>query len=356
MKSVALRFHAKKDLRLDTVEIPEPGPDQVLVRVRACGICTTDRDVYLEGSLTDPRFVPVTIGHESSLEVLKVGSEVPGDKEFSPIAEGDMVTAESIEGCRRCFFCNRGLTHVCANARFPGVTSDGFDCTYQLAPWHILHRSLPGLSDEQLSLTEPAAGALHAVKRGGVKLGDTVVIFGCGPIGLLQMQICRAAGAETIVVDPVEKKRQMAKKLGADHALDPNEVDLEREVRDLTGGLGADIALEAAGLPRTYQDAIRVVRKQGRVVAMGIVTVPAVPLDLGSGRGVTINEVSVVGTVGHGLWPDAWADFRVVMKLIRSGRIEVLPLVTHRLPLTEWKEAFELPAEERIKVIFNRFE
>ena len=356
MKSVALRFHGKKDLRLDTVEIPEPGRGQVLVKVRVCGICTTDRDVYQEGSLTDPSSLPVTIGHESALEVLRLGSDVPGDKEFTPIAEGDTVTAESIEGCRRCFFCNRGLTHICANAKFPGVTSDGFDCTYQLAPWHILHRSLAGMSDEELSLVEPAAGALHAVKRGGVKLGDTVVILGCGPIGLLQMQICRAAGAETIAVDLVRGKLETAKRLGADHTLNPAEVDLEREVRDLTGGLGADVALEAAGLAVTYREAVRVVRKQGKVVAMGLVTEPTVPLDLGSGTGVTIKEVSVVGTVGHGLWPDAWADFRVAMKLIKSGRIETPPLITHRLPLTEWREAFSIPPEERIKVLFNRFE
>jgi threonine dehydrogenase-like Zn-dependent dehydrogenase len=162
-------------------------------------------------------------------------------------------------------------------------------------------------------------------------------------------------GAETIAIDPVEDKLITAKRLGADHTLNPDIRDVYREVRDITEGLGADVALEAAGLRRTYQDAIRVVRKQGRVVAMGLVTERDVPLDLGSESGITIREVSVVGTVGHGLWPDSWADFRVVMKLVKSGRIDVRPLVTHRFSLGEWKDAFDLPADRRIKVIFNRF-
>src|SRR5205823_1084713 len=152
MKSLALRFHAKHDARLDHVEIPRPGKGQILLRTRACGICTTDRDVYLEGTLTDPKYLPVTLGHEACMEVVEVGV-------------GDVVAAEDIEGCHRCFYCNRGLTNVCQNARYPGITSEGFDCTYQLAPWHILHRALPGLSDDQVACVEPASGALHAVKR-----------------------------------------------------------------------------------------------------------------------------------------------------------------------------------------------
>ena len=356
MKSRALRFHAKRDARLDDVDVPEPGEGQVLLRTRACGICTTDRDVYMEGTLTDPKFLPVTLGHEACLEVVEVGPGVPGDKEFFELKVGDIVAAEDIMGCHRCFYCNRGLTNVCQNARYPGITSEGFDCTYQLAPWHILHTAPHSLSDDQVACVEPASGALHAIKRGGVKLGDIVVVYGCGPIGLFQLQAALATGAEVVAVDPVARKLDVAKKLGADHTLNPTEDNVERYVKDISHGLGADVVLEAAGLPQTYQEAIRVVRKQGKIVAMGIVTVPSVPLDLGSGRGVTINEVSLIGQNGHALWSDSWADFRLVMKLMEKGKIKVDPIVTHHLPLSEWRSGFEMAPEDRIKVIFNRFE
>jgi threonine dehydrogenase-like Zn-dependent dehydrogenase len=356
MKSLALRVYGKKDARLETVDVPRPGRGQVLLKTRACGVCTTDRDVYLEGSLLDPRYTPVTLGHEASLSVVEVGPEVPGDKEFFPITAGDVVAAEDIEGCHRCFYCNRGLTNICKDARYPGITSEGWDCVYQLAPWHILHKVLPGLSDDAIACIEPASGALHAIKRGGVKLGDIVVVLGCGPIGLFQLQAARAAGAEVVAVDPVGRKLAVAKSLGADHAIDPNETNVEKYVREISYGLGADVVLEAAGLPGTYQDAIRISRKGGKVVAMGIVTVPSVPLDLGTSRGVTINEVSIIGQNGHGLWPDSWADFRVVMKLMKSKKISIEGVVTHHLPLSDWKVALEMSPEDRIKVIFNKFD
>ncbi len=356
MKSLALRFYAKRDARLENIDIPKPGPGQVLVKTRSCGICTTDRDVYYEGTLVDRRFLPVTLGHEACLEVVELGPDVPGDKEFFPLKEGDTVTAEDIEGCHRCFYCNRGLTNVCVNARYPGITSEGWDCTYQLAPWHILHGVPNGLTEDQVACVEPASGAMHAVKRGGVKVGDVVVIFGCGPIGLFQLQAARASGAEVVAVDPVAKKLEIAKMLGAEHAINPAERSVEKYVRELTYGLGADVVLEAAGQTKSYQEAIRIVRKQGKVVAMGLVTVPSVPLDLGSADGVTIKEVSIIGQNGHALWPDSWADFRIVMKLMKSGKIRVEPLISHHLPLGEWKRGFEMPPEERVKVIFNRFE
>jgi len=352
---IALRYHGVKDVRLDEVDVPKPKADEILVKVRACGICATDQHIRETGMWMDK--VPMTLGHEASLEVVEMGEDVQGDRDFLPLKVGDIITAEDVTGCGKCYYCNRGWQNLCNNVLFPGISSEGFFSTYQVIPWNSVHKAPKGLSDLQVACAEPAAGGLHAVKNAGVKIGDTVAIFGCGPIGLFQLQAAKNAGAEVIAVDVADFKLGVAKKLGADIVLNGKKEDVVKYVLDYTDGFGVDVAIESVGgIPDLVRNALAITKKRGMVTVMGLGHKTDVPIDLSGTKGLILREITLRGTVGHSFWPDAPADFKVVMKLMKRGKIDVEPIVTHKFSLRNWEEAFDLPADKRVKVMFTEFE
>ena len=352
---IALRFHGKADVRLDEIEVPKPAPDEILVKVRACGICASDRRV-LHHPPDRLEYTPVTMGHEASLQVVELGADVQGDRNYVPLKCGDIITIEDVYGCQRCFYCKRGMPSLCPTGKFPGFSAEGFFATYQVAKWHAAHKEITGLSDIELACVEPASVGLHAVRNGGVKLGDTVAVIGCGPIGMFELQAAKIAGAcKIIMIDVIDWKLKVAEELGADIALNAKEVDVKKYVFDETGNIGVDVVFEAVGKAATIRDALRIVRKRGTVVVTGLLN-EDVPIDFSSPLGITRREITVRGSICYSSWPDSKSDYDEVMGLIKQARLQVQPLVTHKFPLREWREAFNVSTDKCIKVMFTDLE
>lgn len=324
----AVFYGPDQPLRVEEVPTPEPGPGEVLVKVAACGVCHTDLHYIDHGTPTFKK-PPLILGHEISGTIAALG---PGVEGFN---EGDRVLLPAVLTCGTCFLCRTGRENICENLRMFGNHVDGGFAEYVVAPAKdIFH--LP----EEIPLVEGAIIAdaittpFHAVvNRGQVTPGDWVVVIGCGGIGLNLVQIAAALGARVIAVDIVEQKLEWARKLGALEAVNPKAVDrLDKHVRKLTGGRGADVAFEAIGNPRTQEQAFACLRSGGRLVLVGY---SPEAMTLNSGRAM-FREMEIVGSLGCRL-----ADYPRVIELARQGRIRVAELVTHKFSLDQVNEAFD---------------
>jgi L-iditol 2-dehydrogenase len=321
-----------KDYRRFAVEdfaVPVLQSDEVLVRVRACGICGSD--VHGMDGSSGRRIPPIIMGHEAAGEIAQVGNGVTGWK------AGDRVTFDSTVYCGDCWYCRRGRINLCENRRVLGVSCGdyrrhGAFAEYVAVPQRILYRLPDNLSFEQAAMVEAVSVALHAVKRTPLSDAASVVVVGTGMIGLLVVQVLRVAGCKQIVaIDLEEGKLQLAKKLGATHTLKADEPDLLEKIRALTEGRGADAAFEVVGLAPTVKTAIESVRKGGSVTLVGNLK-PQVDLPL---QAVVTRELTLFGTCGSaGEYPEC-------LDLIASGRINVTEFVSATAPLEEGAHWFE---------------
>ncbi|HUG55400.1 MAG TPA: galactitol-1-phosphate 5-dehydrogenase [Vicinamibacteria bacterium] len=323
----AMVLSAYKRLEVRDVPPPAAGESDVLVRVKACGICGSDVHGY-DGS-TGRRIPPLVMGHEAAGVVERVGRVV------EDLRPGDRVTFDSTVSCGRCPSCREGRTNLCPSRRVVGVScgeyrQDGAYAEYVSVPRHIVHRLPDGLPFEHAAMVEPVAVAVHAVGRVRERPRSAVVV-GTGTIGLLVIQVLRAGGCEQIVaVEVDEGKRALARAVGADLALDPRSADVAAEVAGRTGG-GADVALECVGASEPVQTAVASVRRGGAVVLVGNVT-PSVPLPL---QVVVANEITLLGTcASSGEYPRA-------IELLGTGAVDVRPLISLVAPLEEGPALFE---------------
>ena len=316
--------------KLSVVEMPVPqiAADEVLVRVKACGVCGSDIHGY-DGS-TGRRIPPLVMGHEAAGVVEQVGSRV------ETFTAGDRVTFDSMVSCGACVFCRRGEINLCDNRMVLGVSCGdyrrhGAFAEYVSVPERILYRLPDGLSFERAALTEPLSIACHGVGRHVPDAGDTAVVVGAGMIGLLTIQVLKAKGVRTVVaVDVDARKLELARRMGAAHALGAADVDVPAAVADLTGGRGADAAFEVVGHGQTVATAIRSVRKGGTVVLIGNLA-PAVELPLQS---VVTREITVLGSCGsNGEIPEC-------IDLLARGVIDVDPIISLKAPLDAGPELF----------------
>jgi 2-desacetyl-2-hydroxyethyl bacteriochlorophyllide A dehydrogenase len=303
-------------------DIRRLAPNEVLVRVDACGICGTDIHIVEGTSRSTP---PVVLGHEYSGIVEDHGT-------VSDIADGAGVAVDPNIACGRCFYCRRGLVHLCENLRALGVDIDGGMAEYCVVPADQLHRLPPGMNAEEGALIEPVSCAVHGIDKAGIKSGDAVVILGGGTIGLVMLQLVRNAGAAfVVVVEPVEQKRALARDLGADLALDPAHDDVRAAVLDNTG-VGADVVIECVGKPSTMQQSIDLARRGGVVEFFGVcpvgVTVPIEP------NAVYFKELTIVGSYVN---PHT---FTRAAALLRSGAVRADKLMIRRFPLDGVHDAF----------------
>jgi 6-hydroxycyclohex-1-ene-1-carbonyl-CoA dehydrogenase len=314
-------------LAVQDVPTPTPGPDEVLVRVAACGVCHTDLH-YIDHGTPTFKQPPLILGHEVSGTVERLGDHVSGWK------AGDRVLLPAVYGCGQCRMCREGRENICERMVMFGNNVDGGYAEFVIAPAKDL-LSLP----EAIPIVEGAiiADALttpyHAVvNRGRVRPGDRVVVIGCGGIGLNLVQMAAALGARVIAVDLLEEKLEWARRLGASETLHPPQVErLDREVRKLTEG-GADIAFEAIGLPATQEQAFACLRPGGRLVLVGFAG-EAMRLD---GGRTMYREMEVIGSLGCRA-----VDYRRVIDLVAQGKLRVRELVTARFPLDRINDAFE---------------
>jgi L-iditol 2-dehydrogenase len=327
--------------RVEVRDVPAPslGPDDVLVAPRAVGICGSDLHLYRHGRIGSSVVAgAMVLGHEPAGEVVEVGAAVPG------LAPGDRVIVEPGISCGSCFWCHAGDYNLCPSVRFLGIPpSDGAMCEQVAVPARFVHRLPEAMSWADGAMIEPFAVGLQATKSAGVAPGDSVVVMGAGPIGLMILQAARIHGATTLIAVDVEPRPlELAGRLGATATLDARAPDLAERVRALTDGRGADHAIEAVGVAQSVQGALGLVRRGGTLTLVGIAPEPGVPLD-------TITIVRTGITVRSSF---RYAHVHpAAIALAADGRVDLRALVTHRYPLGDVARAFDDVANRRDGVV-----
>ncbi|HTK67732.1 MAG TPA: 2,3-butanediol dehydrogenase [Pseudonocardia sp.] len=326
----AARFYGRGDIRIDDVPEPTTQPGTVKVEVEWCGICGTDLHEYLEGPIFIPtaeaphpitgESIPITLGHEFAGVVSEVGSGV------SRVRVGDRVAVEPYIICGNCDACVSGRYNVCRTLGFVGLSGYGGGFSqYVVAQERWIH-PLGDLGTDVGALIEPLAVAYHAVKLSRVQPGQTALVFGAGPIGLVTTAALRAAGVEEIiVVEPAEVRKAKAPGAGADHVLDPTTTDVTAEVLDLTKGRGADVSFECAGIDAVLKSAILSTRAGGTVVNVAI---------WGHEASVSMNdlvfhEINVLGSLAYA------DDHPATIEMVASGKVDPFQFITGRIELDD---------------------
>jgi L-iditol 2-dehydrogenase len=322
-------LHGVKDLRVEDVEMPKVGTGEVLVKVKAATTCGTDLKIFQRGYVEKIIKLPTIFGHEWAGEVIDIGEGLEWPR------RGMRVRAGNSAPCLHCAMCQRGKYNLCENM----IWLWGAYAEYIKVPARMVlvnMQEIPeSVSFEEAAITEPLACVLHGVEQANVNLGDTVAIIGAGPIGLLHLLAVKKMGAgKTIMIDLVDDRLGLAEKLGADVTINSGKENVEARIKELTGRYGADVAIEAIGLPATWEQALKLARKGGTVLEFGgcppgtEVKVNAEMLHYG--------ELTVMGT-----FHTTPLHFRRALNLIAARTIDVRPLVTRKMKLENIKEAFE---------------
>jgi L-iditol 2-dehydrogenase len=331
-----LRLHGVGDLRLHDEPKPVPGPGDALLRVTAVGLCGSDLHWFSEAG----------IGDEWLLEPLVLGHEFAGVIE-SGERRGERVAVDPAVPCGVCEFCLEGNPNFCSALRFAGHgTEDGALRQYMAWPARCLHPLPDSLTDADGVMLEPLGVAIHAVDLGHLKPGMTVGVFGCGPIGLLVLQLALAAGATHVMAtEKLPHRLEAARSLGAPAVFQATDGRESAEILAATGGKGVDVAFEVAGENEAVETAIAAAKPGARVVLIGIPADDrtAFPASLARHKGLTIKLSRRMKRV----YPRA-------IRLVESGMVDVRPLVTHRFPLEEFDKAFSAAQRrEGLKVIIE---
>ncbi len=328
-KMPAAVFHAPQDIRLEEVDVPAIGAGEVLVRVRVAGICGTDVRIMNGGKKVA---APIIIGHELAGDVAAVGAGVEG------IAVGDRVTVEPVIPCGRCPLCLKGRRNICLTRPTIGYEYDGAFATHVRVPAAAVAagnviKLPPTLSYEEAAIAEPLAACVNGIDRCHIQLGDTVLILGAGPIGLVHLQLSRAAGATRVYVsEPNDERRQTALAFGADGVANPLAEDVVAKAKEWTAGLGVDVVIVASGVPAAMEAGLRALRKGG--VFNIFAGSPPDSRFACDPNLVHYGELTVTGSSGH------TADhMRRAVDLISRGVIDAKRLITHRFPLAAIGEA-----------------
>lgn len=330
-----VRLHGPRDLRQHEEPIPVPGPGESLVRVTAVGICGSDIHWFLDGGIGESRVTqPLILGHECA------GVIASGER------RGERVAVDPGIPCQTCDFCQEGNPNLCANVYFAGCdTDDGALREYVAWPTRCLHPLPAALSDTEGAMLEPLGVALFSVELAHLKPGMTVGVFGCGPIGLLVLQVARLAGATRLLAtDKLAHRREVARSFGAT-VFPASDGQESADVLAATDGRGVDVAFEVAGANEAVAAAIAAVRPGGKVILVGIPTEDQTAFNAHTARrkGLTIK---LVHRMKH-TYPRA-------IRLVEQGLVDVRSLVTHRFPLAETKQAYALAQRrEGLKVMIT---
>lgn len=327
----AVFYGAGQPLKIEDVPTPEIGPEEALIKIAACGVCHTDLH-YLEGVLTFKK-PPLILGHEASGIVTKVGEKVTNVK------ENDRVLIPPVLTCGSCYNCRIGRENLCRNIVMIGNSIDGAYAEYTKIPAKDLIKLPTEIPLEEASIISDAMSTpFHALKnRANLRPGDSVVIYGVGGVGLNAVQIATALGAFVIAVDKVEEKLQHARKLGASETINVDVENPVKAVRRITGG-GADVAVEAIGIPEVMRMAYNSVRWGGRVVIVGY---SHKDLTISAAR-LMFREIEVYGSLGCRI-----VDFPPLIDMVRRGKLKLL--VSNKMPLDQINEALEMLKKGKIK-------
>lgn len=335
------------NLELKDIDEPIPKRDEVLIEVVAAGICGTDVHIKHDQAFYTP---PVVLGHEYSGRVVEVGSDV------TEVAVGDSVVSPATAYCGKCYQCKTGHMNRCTSEtkRILGTSrANGAFAKYLTVPEYIIHKIPKGVSMEEAALAEPTACVVHSViDKSPIVPGDVVVVQGPGTMGLLAAQIAKAMGAGKIIVTGVTSDQwrfDIAKKVGVDITLDVQaDANPLGTIMDVTDGRGADVVIEASGACIACNQALDFVKVAGHVTLLGI---RGRPLDIDLDA-MAVKELTMSGT--WGTLPSSWVT---TLRLMESKKIDVAPLITHKISLDKWEEGFELMEKQKaIKVLFTKFD
>lgn len=341
MKAVV--YYDANDFRWEDVPTPEIGKNEVLVKVKAAGLCSTDvwKAIYHRAK---PGSV---LGHEVSGEVAKTGPEGVGLK------VGDRVAVYHRAECGGCYYCKHGQEPLCSQYRqqsiFPGAFAE-----YIRAVPRLVQKSIIKIPDEmtyeEATLIEPTACCVRAVSKCGITLGDNVLVIGDGPLGLLNAQVSKSAGASTVTLSGHHDSRiRLAKQLGADHVFNSKKVDVKEKVMELTDGRGADFVIVAVASTDAVHQSMDLVRNGGKVCVFGdFRDVPQPNLNLDP-KLILRDDISLFGS-----WGCSTQNYRVAFNLITSGQVNVKEMITHRFPLEKFTDALKaFLSKECLKIVFN---
>lgn len=332
----AARLHGTGDLRVEDAPEPEPGPGESLVRVTAVGLCGSDLHWFTDGGIGDAQLDrPLVLGHEMA-----------GVVQGGPL-DGRLVAVDPAWPCGRCERCLAGDRNLCLAIRFAGHgENDGGLRELVAWPDHLLHPVPESLTGADAAVLEPLGVALHAHDLARPRAGDTVAVVGCGPIGLLLVQLAALTGAARVVaVEPLAHRREAAAAMGADVVVDPGAPDASEQVAEATQGRGVDVALEVAGNDPAVALAVRAVRPGGQVVLAGIPTedTTSFPASVARRKGLTLT----LSRRMKEMYPRT-------IRLVASGAVDVRSVVSHAYGLGQVDEAFRV-AEQRsgLKVVVD---
>lgn len=312
------------------IPVPTPGPDEVVIKVKTCGMCGTDLKLYT-GQYTAR--VPVVPGHEYSGEIVEVGKNV---RNLHP---GQRVVSDPNESCGKCYWCRNHQPCFCNDLAAYGVLRDGGFAEYCTATEKGVYPIPEGVDDEVAAFAEPVSCVVHAADRINYRPGETVAIVGGGPLGQIHLQFALNSGASrAVLVDPNQSRRDLAKKFGAHAVINPKEENVRERVLQETGGLGADVVIEAVGRKQTIEESFGLAKRGGRVVIFGFA--PETEKAVFSPFDVLSRELTILGA-----WVNPYSYSRA-LDVLSSDRIDVKPLISHRLKLDNIMQGYEMMAQK----------
>lgn len=329
------RLQEPQRMQVEEMEKPKIGPDEVLVKVAACGVCGTDVEAYL-GKV--PRgwtiTYPFRMGHELAGTVVEVGENVTNVK------PGDRVVPDGRLTCGYCYYCRRGMFSACENQ---GYFSGGL-AQYSNYPFQNLTKIPDGVSLEEAAFAEPLACVINGQSKLEVSFGAVAVVIGDGPIGLLHLQLLRHQGAFTVMVGLLDHRLALAKELRANVAINAGQEDVEQVVRQVSDGRGADIVVNAVGKAAVLRQAIDIAARRGQVLYFAATLQPSVELDLDL---IHYKELRLIGS-----YDSIVAQYQQALVLIKAGIVKVQPMISHRLPLEQVQAGYEVARkQEGVKVL-----
>ena len=378
-------FYGARDFRVENIADPKIEPTDVLIRVKACGICGSDLHAYKEGIFSRPGFV---MGHELAGEVAEVGKEVKDIKVGDRVMPMGSSRGSTDPSCGQCFWCLRGQQQWCpSNAHKPcgecdycksgqfwmcdklqrhlliGYSRNGGYAEYAAVPDAVLDFNIfnipDSLSFEEASFLDPVLGGYRWTMMADPQPHDVAVVTGLGTIGLMVMQVIKNYVSKVIVSEVSQKRLQLARELGADVVIDATKEDPLKKVEEITGtgrsfsgkgGACADIVMECSGVPFVLQQAIEMARTGGRIVLVGLFE-ENVPIDVNH---VIHKQLSLISSFNRGAKP-ANEEIKDAIKLMADGKVTMKPLISHEFPVDKIMEAFELQtkADESVKVVIK---
>jgi 2-desacetyl-2-hydroxyethyl bacteriochlorophyllide A dehydrogenase len=317
-------------IQVKNIPLPKPARDEVVIKVKTCGMCGTDLKLYT-GQYTAR--VPVVPGHEYSGEIVEVGNNVRN------LRPGQRVVSDPNESCGKCYWCRNHQPCFCNDLAAYGVLRDGGFAEYCTATEKGVYPIPEGVDDEVAAFAEPVSCVVHAADRISYRPGEVVAILGGGPLGQIHLQFALNSGASKVILaDPNQSRRELAKKFGAHAVISPKEENVKERVLDQTGGLGADVVIEAVGRKDTIEQSFGLAKRGGRVVIFGFAaeSEKAVfsPFD------VLSRELTILGA-----WVNPYSYSRA-LDVLSSGRIDVKPLISHRLKLDNILQGYEMMAQK----------